>query len=122
MKKVSRLTESQIDKLAKTLSRKVSEEYEEENNENVETIDFYDFVDCLDRLGWVSIGEQQVKLKDGRSAYRYRIDRRRGNVPFEYVVDEVKDCANIPDNILSNVTHYKQAPEIKVYLIYIIPE
>lgn len=41
MKRVIKLKESQIDKLAKKLaSRKIFEEYEEENDETVETIDF----------------------------------------------------------------------------------
>jgi hypothetical protein len=111
--------------VSKTIHKVLREEFgdnevEDEQEEHM-AVDFYDFYDVLTEMGWSYSDYEDIKLKDGRDAVRFRVNKdRKDSAPIEQVVERLKGMSEIEDGVYLVGGQYRYAPEIKASAIVIL--
>jgi len=114
MKKVIRLTESDLHRIVKNSVKRILKE--ENDFSDKEEYDFYDFVNLLDENGWGYHNYQDVISKDGREGTRFTLSTNGKHTDFETLKNKI--LSFFPDAVFGNAQH-RYAPEIKYATVII---
>ena len=115
MKKVIKLSESELHNIVENSVKKILREAED-----LEPIDFYTFIDIMDANKWNYNEMGDITTKDGRNGVRYHISPNKNSSSIDELMQQLKSSANKPDNIILSSATYRYAPEIKTYVLNII--